>query len=87
MRTDIDNWESITITEINKLFSIIPIKWGIAGGWALDLHLGKQSRAHDDIDVIILRDEQLTAIIICQVIGCYTKQRMGNLFLGKKASF
>lgn len=61
MRTDIDNWESITITEINKLFSIIPIKWGIAGGWALDLHLGKQSRAHDDIDVIILREEQLTA--------------------------
>ncbi|MGG2111665.1 hypothetical protein ABFY60_14250 [Lysinibacillus pakistanensis] len=61
MRTDIDNWESITITEINKLFSNIPIKWGIAGGWALDLHLGKQSRAHDDIDVIILREEQLTA--------------------------
>ncbi|MGG2106280.1 nucleotidyltransferase domain-containing protein [Lysinibacillus pakistanensis] len=61
MRTDIDNWESITITEINKLFSIIPIKWGIAGGWSLDLHLGKQSRAHDDIDVIILREEQLTA--------------------------
>ncbi|MDD1501747.1 hypothetical protein PVA17_03045 [Lysinibacillus sp. CNPSo 3705] len=61
MRTDIDNWESITVTEIYKLFSSIPIKWGIAGGWALDLHLGKQSRVHDDIDVIILREEQLTA--------------------------
>ncbi|MGE7133030.1 nucleotidyltransferase domain-containing protein [Lysinibacillus xylanilyticus] len=60
MRTDIDNWESITVTEIYKLFSTIPIKWGIAGGWALDLHLGKQSRVHDDIDVIILREEQLT---------------------------
>jgi len=61
MRADIDNWESITVTEIYKLFSTIPIKWGIAGGWALDLHLGKQSRVHDDIDVIILREEQLTA--------------------------
>ncbi|MFJ8091059.1 nucleotidyltransferase domain-containing protein [Lysinibacillus sp. NPDC095746] len=61
MRKDIDNWESITVTEIYKLFSSIPIKWGIAGGWALDLHLGKQSRVHDDIDVIILREEQLTA--------------------------
>ncbi|MFJ5565683.1 nucleotidyltransferase domain-containing protein [Lysinibacillus xylanilyticus] len=60
MRTDIDNWESITVTEIYKLFSTIPIKWGIAGGWALDLHLGKQSRVHDDIDVILLREEQLT---------------------------
>lgn len=27
--------------------------WGIAGGWALDLHLGKQSRPHDDIDVLL----------------------------------
>jgi len=61
LRTDIDNWESITVTEIYKLFSSIPIKWGIAGGWALDLHLGKQSRVHDDIDLIILREEQLTA--------------------------
>ncbi|TQR27888.1 hypothetical protein C7Y47_22705 [Lysinibacillus sphaericus] len=61
MRTDIDNWESITVAEIYKLFSTIPINWGIAGGWALDLHLGKQSRVHDDIDVIILREEQLTA--------------------------
>lgn len=27
--------------------------WGIAGGWALDLHLGRQSRPHDDIDVLL----------------------------------
>lgn len=58
MRTDLDNWMPISVTEINNIFAEIPISWCIAGGWALDLHLGKQSRAHSDIDVVIYRDEQ-----------------------------
>ena len=32
--------------------------WGIAGGWAIDLFLGRESRPHADIDVAILRDDQ-----------------------------
>ncbi|MGH7864890.1 MAG: nucleotidyltransferase domain-containing protein [Candidatus Binataceae bacterium] len=32
--------------------------WWIAGGWAIDLHLGRVTRAHDDVDVAILRDDQ-----------------------------
>jgi hypothetical protein len=32
--------------------------WGIAGGWALDLFIGRESRAHDDIDIAILRGDQ-----------------------------
>jgi hypothetical protein len=51
----------LTVSEITKMFSDIPIWWCIAGGWALDLHLCRQSREHSDIDVIITRDEQLTA--------------------------
>ncbi|OMF31270.1 nucleotidyltransferase domain-containing protein [Paenibacillus sp. FSL H8-0259] len=61
MRTDISNWKPLTVSEINKLFSVIPIHWCIAGGWALDLHLHKQTREHSDIDVIITREEQLIA--------------------------
>ncbi len=44
-----------------KFFSVVPIRWCIAGGWALDLHLRKQTREHSDIDVIITREEQLIA--------------------------
>ena len=29
----------------------------IAGGWALDLALGRQTRAHEDVDVAVLRSE------------------------------
>jgi hypothetical protein len=37
----------------------LPCRWWIAGGWAIDLHIGRQSRAHADIDVLILRDDHL----------------------------
>lgn len=61
LRTDISNWAPLTVSEINQIFSDIPIRWCIAGGWALDLHLGRQTREHSDIDVIVTRDEQLIA--------------------------
>lgn len=33
--------------------------WWIAGGWAVDLFVGRTTRAHEDLDVVILRrDEQ-----------------------------
>jgi hypothetical protein len=32
--------------------------WGLAGGWALDVFVGRQSRPHADIDIAILRTDQ-----------------------------
>ncbi|MDN4606269.1 nucleotidyltransferase domain-containing protein [Sporosarcina highlanderae] len=32
--------------------------WGIAGGWAIDLFIGNQTRAHSDIEIAILREDQ-----------------------------
>jgi hypothetical protein len=61
LRTDINNWMPLSVSDICAIFSEIPVTWCIAGGWALDLYFGKQLRKHDDIDVIILREEQLTA--------------------------
>jgi hypothetical protein len=36
-----------------------PICWFIAGGWALDLFLEKQTRDHADLDLGIFRQDQL----------------------------
>ncbi len=33
--------------------------WFIAGGWAIDLYLGRITRAHKDIEIAILRKDQL----------------------------
>jgi len=32
--------------------------WGIAGGWAIDLFIGNETRDHADIEVAILREDQ-----------------------------
>ncbi len=36
--------------------------WWIAGGWALDLHVGRQSRAHADLDIGVLRRDIVTIL-------------------------
>ncbi|WP_337101947.1 nucleotidyltransferase domain-containing protein [Paenibacillus sp. YIM B09110] len=61
MGTDIHNWEPITLSETERIFSVLPVKWMIAGGWALDLHAGKQSRPHGDIDIVLFREEHVAA--------------------------
>jgi len=45
--------------EVVALLDGAACPWWIAGGWAIDLFVGRQTRAHDDIDVLILRDDQL----------------------------
>ncbi|HES58708.1 MAG TPA: hypothetical protein ENO21_04695 [Firmicutes bacterium] len=32
--------------------------WCVCGGWAVDLHLGRLTREHEDIEVAVLRREQ-----------------------------
>ncbi|MGG4091730.1 nucleotidyltransferase domain-containing protein [Paenibacillus lautus] len=58
MRTDYDHWEPISVSDTVRIFADIPARWYIAGGWALDLYLGEQTREHGDIDILILREEQ-----------------------------
>jgi hypothetical protein len=43
------------------MFSSAPFRWWIAGGWALDLFAGQQSRRHFDVDVGIARKDQSVA--------------------------
>jgi hypothetical protein len=37
------------------VFSRAPFRWWIGGGHALELHLGRSWRSHDDVDVGVLR--------------------------------
>ncbi|MDG0810794.1 nucleotidyltransferase domain-containing protein [Cohnella rhizosphaerae] len=46
-------WAPLGVAEIHRLFGEWDGAWGIAGGWALDLRLGRQTRPHDDIDVLL----------------------------------
>ncbi len=46
------------VPQVAGLMRGFPHPWYIAGGWAIDLYLGRVTRVHDDIDVVILRKDQ-----------------------------
>ncbi|MFN7253539.1 MAG: nucleotidyltransferase domain-containing protein [Anaerobacillus sp.] len=44
---------------ITELMAGFEKAWFIAGGWAIDLFIGKETREHSDIEIAIFRKEQL----------------------------
>lgn len=44
--------------EVSKLMKNYDKFWCIAGGWAIDLYLGHETREHSDIEIAVLRSEQ-----------------------------
>lgn len=45
--------------KISDLMRNFQCEWFIAGGWAIDLYLGKISRPHADIEIAIFRRDQI----------------------------
>lgn len=46
------------VEKITKLMQALKCPWWFAGGWALDLFLGRQTRLHKDIEIAIARADQ-----------------------------
>lgn len=47
------------IVKIAKELKDLACPWEIASGWAVDMFLGQANRYHDDVDIVISRDNQL----------------------------
>ena len=56
---DVHDWQALSVSEVTSVMHRIDVRWWIAGGWAIDLFLGRQTRPHGDIDVLVLRRDQL----------------------------
>jgi Aminoglycoside-2''-adenylyltransferase len=48
-------WQLWNPDKAATCFAALHVPWWIAGGWAIDLFLGRQTREHEDLDVLILR--------------------------------
>ena len=44
---------------ITSLMNSFNKTWFIAGGWAIDLFLGKETREHKDLEIALFRKDQL----------------------------
>jgi len=47
------------VSRIGEALSARELGWAVAGGWAIDLYLGRVTRQHADVDIAVWRDEQL----------------------------
>ncbi|MFV1999928.1 MAG: nucleotidyltransferase domain-containing protein [Acidimicrobiia bacterium] len=52
------SWNPLTVEQVFDRFSPFDVDWWIAGGHAIDLFLGWQTRAHDDIDIEMFRSDR-----------------------------
>jgi len=51
-------WAPLSVAEMQAVMAGFPAPWWIAGGWAVDLALGRQTRPHGDPDIAVLRRDQ-----------------------------
>ena len=51
-------WEPLSPLEIKQLLGPVSAPWWIAGGYALDMFIGHETRKHVDVDVAALRRDQ-----------------------------
>jgi hypothetical protein len=53
---DLEAWEPWRPETLRAALGSIRLPWAVAGGWAIDLHLGAETRPHDDIEIVVSRD-------------------------------
>ncbi len=46
------------VRTIHSLLRAFTRPWYFAGGWALDLYLGKKTRPHEDVEIVVFRRDQ-----------------------------
>lgn len=51
-------WQPLTIDEIVERFDGFDVDWWVAGGYAIDLFLGWETRPHADVDIELFRSDR-----------------------------
>jgi Aminoglycoside-2''-adenylyltransferase len=69
--TELSEWEEFDSFRLLEIMGSCDAPWWVAGGWALDLWLGRATRKHQDLDVAVLRADQ------CKL---YKALRRGELY-------
>ncbi|MGA9596700.1 MAG: amino acid transporter [Acidimicrobiia bacterium] len=54
---EIDVWDPLPIDDVAALLNGAPFRWWVSGGRALELHVGRSWRSHEDTDVGVLGSE------------------------------
>ncbi|MFI6318836.1 nucleotidyltransferase domain-containing protein [Nonomuraea sp. NPDC050556] len=52
-------WEPASLTEVVALLQGLEASWWVSGGYAIELAVGRSFREHGDVDISVLRRDQL----------------------------
>jgi hypothetical protein len=61
-QSDLGTWRAVHPAEGASWLAMLTVPWWVAGGWALDLFMGRQSRPHADLDIGVLRRDALDVL-------------------------
>ncbi|WP_455975446.1 nucleotidyltransferase domain-containing protein [Methylorubrum populi] len=65
---DENAWDAWTPHELRQRLREVIVPWYVAGGWALDIWHGKQTRVHEDLEFVALRhDADRFRNILCEL--------------------
>ena len=59
MSDELGAWTPLTPERLGEVLRDVTSPWWLAGGWALDAHLGRHTRPHGDTDVLVLRRDHV----------------------------
>ncbi|MDR7040173.1 hypothetical protein J2X36_004954 [Methylobacterium sp. BE186] len=54
---DDEAWEAWSPHELGQRLREATLPWYVAGGWALDIWHGKQTREHEDLEFVVIRND------------------------------
>ena len=74
MALDTTNWKPCSLSEVVELFSGAAFPWWIAGGYAVELAIGRSFRAHGDIDVLVLRQHHQAVRELFAAWDCWASE-------------
>ncbi|MGW1181252.1 nucleotidyltransferase domain-containing protein [Streptomyces drozdowiczii] len=79
METPWGPWDPPPLAEAVRLLAPLRAPWWIAGGYAVELAVGRAFREHADIDVLLLRRDQLEAQRVLSGWECWAADPPGTL--------
>jgi hypothetical protein len=53
----LDAWQAWDPPQAAAILADCPVPWFVAGGWSVDLALGRRTRDHEDLEIVISRTD------------------------------
>jgi hypothetical protein len=72
-------WKPFSVREVAAVFSGAPFFWCIAGGHAIEFAVGREIRAHGDIDLLVLRKDAAAVRHSLSAWDCWMADPPGQL--------